>query len=723
MAILAITNAESSEKLSPNARLLMKHKRELAIGKVRCVVPVDGRIYGCLVKVRDGFTEDGIEKAGGTIGTKAGNILTVRGSLDAIEKIAALEGVIYVQVDEPIEKKLDKARIYSFVDSVQAGVMLEHGSCLGDGVVTGIIDCGFDYTNPSFYDENGQISRIKAVWEQKRKTGVPPQGYSYGRELTGTEMIYNAGTDTSKQSHGSHVAGIVCGSGYGTSGLYRGVAPNSDIVFVGIHPELEEWTSTSVSSIVDGMAYILKYADSVGKPAICNLSWGLTLGPHDGTSLFCQAVNNLSGPGKILVVAAGNEGDENIHFNHSFTPTDTIFRTFFNFSKYYGLKRTCIDFWGDSLCDYRIRLSLYDTINKKDGNSLSFNVRSSVVADTFMIGSDNDTCFVSVAASASDFNGKPRMLVYIDDYSMDKVMITGTGTSGNLNFWNSYVDNFAGIYGTFSDDSLDWAKSGNTDITIGDFACGDSAISVAAYITKNKWVSINNYQYSYKTKLGSLASFSSHGPRVGGLSKPDIAAPGFGVVSCVNSFDSSFLKGHNMATYTVKNYLYNSKYYSYSMLAGTSMATPMVSGVIALMLEKNPTLGPSEIRKILQETATVDSFVTDPDLWGAGKLNAWAAMRVLDGTNDVEEPMRITDNEEYIYPNPTTGAFSVNTGGTDGSIELLLYDIFGNCLCKKTIAPGEQSVGIDAGFLPSGQYFVQLKGCTSTKVLNLKIVK
>ena len=58
-----------------------------------------------------------------------------------------------------------------------------------------------------------------------------------------------------------------------------------------------------------GVAWMLDRADSLGRPAVVNISLGTLLGPHDGTSLMEQALDALSGPGRIIVTSAGNDGN------------------------------------------------------------------------------------------------------------------------------------------------------------------------------------------------------------------------------------------------------------------------------------------------------------------------------------------------------------------------------------------------------------------------------
>jgi hypothetical protein len=85
----------------------------------------------------------------------------------------------------------------------------------------------------------------------------------------------------------------------------------------------------------------------------------------------------------------------------------------------------------------------------------------------------------------------------------------------------------------------------------------------------------------------------------------------------------------------------------YCGAAGTSMASPIVAGAVALLLEADPALTPEEVRLALQETAITDEHtgpLASPDnLWGAGKLNAYAAMQHVLGITPGEAPGALRD--------------------------------------------------------------------------------
>lgn len=133
-------------------------------------------------------------------------------------------------------------------------------------------------------------------------------------------------------------------------------------------------------------------------------------------------------------------------------------------------------------------------------------------------------------------------------------------------------------------------------------------------------------------KHGRLADFSSRGVKDKGGAftldgqtwtwedRPTITAPGVDIISCRAVAPVSSLAASDDATMIEPAYL---PYYT--VMSGTSMATPHVAGIVALMLEANPRLTPTEIKQILQQTAT---NIPGREPWeaGAGYVNAYAAV-------------------------------------------------------------------------------------------------
>jgi serine protease AprX len=122
----------------------------------------------------------------------------------------------------------------------------------------------------------------------------------------------------------------------------------------------------------------------------------------------------------------------------------------------------------------------------------------------------------------------------------------------------------------------------------------------------------------------SIAPFSSRGPTaIDYLAKPDIVAPGVGIESLsapgsrlYNTLSAFLLRG------TV-----SSATLPYLSLTGTSMAAPVVTGTVALMLQANPSLTPNAVKAILQYTAQ-NSPLYNALTEGSGLLNAHGAVRL-----------------------------------------------------------------------------------------------
>jgi hypothetical protein len=160
-----------------------------------------------------------------------------------------------------------------------------------------------------------------------------------------------------------------------------------------------------------------------------------------------------------------------------------------------------------------------------------------------------------------------------------------------------------------------------------------------------------------------LADFSSRGTADGAASGPDITAPGVDITAsrAVNGLASTTVPSTNSFPY-------------YATISGTSMATPHVAGVVALMLEANPRLSFEQVRDILTSTATPmkradGSAYADWEV-GAGYIDALGAVaKVLD------------------RPKPTTGGPVVVTPGA-GTTQVAQYQANGGLLTTPVVCFG-----------------------------------
>jgi minor extracellular serine protease Vpr len=690
----------------------------------------NGNIYAsALIKVTDAATaQSGLNSIGAYVGTKAGNIWTVQVPTTSVTTFTAISGISYIQLDEPAFPHLNVARKTTRVDSVQGGYNLP--MCYsGKNVVVGVIDFGFDYNHPTFYDTLNANYRIKQVWEMEA-TGTPPSGYSYGKEITDTNLIKAEGTDNPAQFHGTCTTGMAAGSGYGgdvTNRKLRGMAYDADIVLVGVRRDSigGQWMQGSFTDFIDGLNYIFNYAASVGKPAVINISWGSESGSHDGTSLFNQACDNLSGAGKIIVMSAGNEGQENLHLYKAFTPTDSVLNTFVSFTDS-AYKRTWVDVWGDTGKSFCASVTLYK--NGVAGATTGFVCTSDSVTNLNLLGANGiDTCYVQFISSAAEAtNSKPRTIINLFNKSVDSVNITIKADEGYVNAWDEYYY-YGYTYGYQSEfDSLgySWATKGTNVSAISDMGSAQSVLLIGAYTSKTGWTDINGAQYGYTGfPVNQLTSFSSRGPMIDGRIKPDITAPGLSIATSVSSYDTAYTPNGTNGPLVDSKYVdpLTGKTYYYAEFDGTSAAAPAASGIVALMLQANPNLTPQMVKDVITETAITDNYTgvlpaSGTNNWGHGKINAYGAVKKI--VHD--EGVYIFTGQKLdctLYPNPNTGNFMLDyTGNIAEKLVVSVYDITGKLVLARNwqVNSGTNQTSFNMQHAAKGIYMVHVAGTNGT---------
>lgn len=612
--------------------------------------------------------------------SKIDDIWTIKIPVKNYSKIATIDGITYFEADMPIRQMLDTAAIASSANR-NLFKSLSIAKYDGKNVIVGIVDSGFDYFHPSFKDSLGK-SRIKFVWDQTM-VGANPKNFSYGYEISTSQTLESLKTDNQFGTHGTHVLGIAAAGYFGKP--FIGMAPNSDIILVAYRsPQFNnEYMSTSLSGVLDGVAYIFQKADELNKPAVVNLSLGFHMGPHDGTSLFDQACDKLVGAGKILVGAAGNEGSRKIHLGLNFTPSDTIFKSFAAMG---SGTYTSIDSWGEINKNYCIEISLY---NKSTGTNVSATKRICTSDNTFttsrLTGSDGKNADISIyAVKSSTINQHPRITIYINNPSVNLLMMKVSSLNREpqkVNFWNDAY----GFASNFNSLGLSGYLDGDSNCSVGEIGgTGKRIISVAAYTTKNAFKSASGslQKIPYYTPKGEIAPFSSKGPTIDGRIKPDITAPGNGVVSTLNSYNDNYTVNSGS---TVMEKTENSRSYIFGILQGTSMSAPVVSGIVALLLQENPKLTPEQVKFHLNQGANRDTKTglkgaENNNVWGNGKISATGALSSLLGRNI--NPINSSNNDLIycrLHNSRLDGVIDVSSI-VDDEVMLNVYNISGKII-------------------------------------------
>jgi len=635
-----------------------------------------------------------LRELGVHVNSRIGNIWTMRIPLHRLTEVATVQGVRHIETGGKLSPELRNSRFDTRTDSVHAGLGGLSRAFTGKDVVIGIIDWGFDYTHPVFYDTSLTELRLAKAWDQNKTSGPHPAGYDYGASYESMDELLTAQEDTlyvfGPSSHGTHVGGIAGGNGAGTD--HKGIAPEAELVFVSLRRD--------PVGFLDAATYIIDHAASVGKPCVINMSFGSHLGPHDGSSLENQAIDALSGQGRVFVGSAGNNGTAPFHLSRDFTQNaDTLF-TEVRFGGPADAFGQTLSMWGSANSSFSVAIRMVNVQNETVYQTPFFHSAEEPLQTDTILLSDFDTLITRVAATAQVvFNDKPNIRMEVKRTGPLKVILVMVSNDSEIHIWNNVrMNNRYTNWGEPLVASYPNAEAGNTDYGLGEPAgVGRNVITVASHraeaVTGNGTVI-----------YGNLSNFSSRGPTVDGRTKPDISAPGQAVRSSVNSFNPQY---ENVTFGTV---FFNGRNYPFDNFSGTSMSAPAVTGVVALMLEANPQLTADEVKEIIRYTARIDDRTGDigPEGtldWGWGKVNALAAVLACDALASVGSPIRLQDLT--VRPNPTDGNLTLS--GIHART-VRVFDLNGRPVLETTVSAPSGSVTIDMGALPSGVYIIEATG-------------
>ena len=202
------------------------------------------------------------------------------------------------------------------------------------------------------------------------------------------------------------------------------------------------------------------------------------------------------------------------------------------------------------------------------------------------------------------------------------------GIESPENFYVNLITDWFGV--TFAIAAGNEGPTTNTVHSPGD---SDLAITVGAFRSSQRW----SIFYGVDSVADTVASFSSRGPRMDGMLDPDVIAPGEDIFSSLPLW------------YTV---MYDNPYRYYGIWSGTSMATPHVSGAVALLIsyakEYNLTYNPLMLRRALELSAKPVEGATMIDQ-GFGLIQVEDAINVLQNLSQ--------EQTIYIYGGTTYTGF------------------------------------------------------------------
>ncbi|MCR4852950.1 MAG: S8 family serine peptidase [Prevotella sp.] len=582
----------------------------------------------------------------------------------------------------------------------------------GKGVVIGVEDIGFDLTHPTFYSNDLSEYRIKRFWDQLSTDTVGSNMFVGAEYITQEQILaYQHSRDGYKLTHGTHTAGSAAGSGFDTP--YRGMAWESDLCLVSNTVSdnaefIDSINSDKYTSATDalGFKYAFDYADSVGKPCVVSFSEGSHQDWYGDDILLYEVLEKMVGPGHIIVASAGNEGHFSTYLNKpAGTERKGTFISHWKPAVYFTLR-------ADNA--FKMRMNIYTdstTISREVQMDKIIEMPDSMMADTFYIGKKEwvvlaaayPSCYDSTQTAYEVYVKSPsRYFGTRGGGSCPPVGFEFIGSDANVELFTSI-----GQLRAYTDIEPDF-EEGEHRYSIYTPGAAPSVICVGSTAHRS---SIVNYKgevrESQNGSNGVRAAFSSIGPTYDERIKPDVVAPGVNVISSYSSF--YFEKsGALTANYDIAHFDWNGRTYVWNADSGTSMSTPLVSGIIALWLQANPELTPDDVRNVLANTCRHH----DPDLeypnneYGYGEIDAYAGLLYIldasriDGLSTTQPlDMRFSLSGDWLKLLPKTAPSK--------PYSITIYALSGAKMLTQRFMPSDEPA-ISLSALPRGVYAVQV---------------
>lgn len=612
-------------KLDPTARIALSRLRG---GETARAIGDEGRLSVSAAGDLDVFvigdvTREQLEAAGARVRTAVAGVFTAWIPQDKVEAVAALAGISRIegaQIDQ----------ITNDLGSTSTGAPLFRGpgptftGLNGAGVIVGNVDTGVDFDHANFKDALGN-TRILKIWDQTNGLGPAPGGFSYGTEWNSAQINSLTSTAGDTHGHGTHTMGTAAGDGsaVGTAGsapafTYAGMAPLADIIVV------DGSTSGSFSrtQMADGANYIFQQATLLGKNAVVNMSIGSQTGPKDGTDPFEMTIDALSGPGKVVVMAAGNDRGLPVHDEwFPGNPNPTMFISS-----------------ASTIARFVVIRGFYEATEQLN---VTITTPGGAVVGPIVLGGLSGSYPGPLTGNGNVYIENGRTLTATGDklVYIELNAATGATISGTWTFTYTPV-----IIGTASGE-VDMFRT-STNMTTADFVVGNqpdqeiisalatgvNSIAAGAWVSRQNWTDCRaaNWNDPVTTTfgqpgIGDLATFSSPGPTRDSRIKPDVSGPGTAIASA-RSTDTA-LPNCTVATTGLPGH-------AHIINQGTSMSAPHVTGAVALLFQKYGALTPAQVQTELHNRAAVDGFV---NLYGAVPNNyfGWGKLNLGDMTDPI----------------------------------------------------------------------------------------
>jgi subtilisin family serine protease len=623
-------------EIGPNALYgpVLPSKRKLEPVKIRAIIRFAGNV--------DDLVSMGIQ-----VGMQAQDIYTVTGTSAQLAHLASQAATLKICLPRALPFTVEHACKQAEIDQVQKPRPNTPNGFNGEGVIVGIVDSALDVTHNAFREPAGtHDSRVLYYWIQTpddtKAPGQTPEQFdpifkylNRGRLYTKTDInkalalgsnsVYGNGKDQISKKpgtgeHGTHVAGIAAGNGYEAGwkkGVHIGAAPKADIIHVcrsfnPANPSTYLWEDAFEDSVLEAVKFIFLAADKEKKPVVVNLSNGCQMGPHNGNTLFDQALDNFvnSYKERSIVVSAGNDNISGV-FIKGEVPKSGEKALEFKFNPYSQFSSAVLDIWytGPKL-EFKCKHGNDETPWCQD----EYNHNTAGFIDLHQLDVTTDT-------DAGLRNIRIQIVVPTKSKYWDKILEPWTISLKNTdNKNNSFFYAWVGVQG----DSGSLTGAVPNELTLSDTACGKSILTVGA---------CEKYLPPSPTAGEKITPYSGAGPTLDGRTKPEIVAVGgttnLTVISCASDLASG-----------------------YHGLWGTSQAAPLVTGAMATLFEeyfvrqKKGKLDNDDIKALLVQTTHNKGLHLDPmsqgylaqerNQYGYGRLRMLASIDHSPPLTDVD---------------------------------------------------------------------------------------
>jgi MYXO-CTERM domain-containing protein len=634
----------------------------------------------------------------------APGIARIRGSAKKVEAWGVAHPDLHMEIAPPLHPLLDK--VGQWIGSTTA----HQRGIDGRGVMVGVADTGLDVTHAEMRDANG---KTRVAWmldlsleplgihsDLENKFGLrDDNGNLVAGAVFSSQMIDSLLTRFDKKQcvedsstkcapsdeigHGTHVTGIAAARG--ENGKYVGIAPAADIVFV----RVTRGTSDGIENddLVRAVQFMFDRADAEGKPMISNLSLGSDFGPHDGTFLWEQAIAQYVGPdkpGHAIVAAAGNSGSvvetpihQSVHVTEGARMRVPVTAG--------PVDNGSVQIWVTLRAGADVKIGL----DGPDGEWIA------PIASGTQAGKNTDAYNAGVIYGAEPA-GSPipktshgAVVVWQGKWPVGPYYVTFEG-SGVAELYLQGL-NDAGLGGPGEGFFTNGVREGTINLP----ATHPNIIGVGCTVNRRIWVSQAGAEVGLKVPLldeagglaaprtnpdgtaadtyrdlfdGELCWFSSAGPTATGIPKPEIAAPGALVVSAMSRNAKPGTPGSvftNPSCPSTKSGKEDSKCLQidddHAIAVGTSMSSPVVAGVVALLLQQDPTLTQDKVLALIQAGAhRFRGEAPFDDQSGPGEVDAMGALDALEqmknGVLLLPDPSQswLTLSEDYVAADGST---------------------------------------------------------------------